>query len=265
MPVRIVTDSSAGLPHHVVDELDITVIDLHIVNSDHDQSTSGLSALELTAQYARQLERGGDEGVLALHLSKELSSTWSAAVTAASIFNQNVAVVDTQSIGMSVGAAAMAAARIAQDGAPLPECIELAEDTLARSATWLFLPRIEQMWKSGRISAATAMLSTTLAIKPILQVRSGRIELAAKTRTQAKALTKLTELIVQRAANLPVFIAIQQHEAKDAARLLEKQLRDNLPKGSAIMITDMDPILAVHCGVGAVGVSTVFSQAPDDN
>lgn len=86
MAVRVITDSSACLPDEVADELDITVIDLHVMQNGEERSTSGLSSLELAAAYARQLERGGDQGVLALHLSKELSSTWSAAVTASAVF-----------------------------------------------------------------------------------------------------------------------------------------------------------------------------------
>ena len=113
MPVRIVTDSSAGLPADVVEELGITVVDLHVMADGEGDgaSTAGLSSLELVAAYARQLERGGDEGVLALHLAKELSSTWSAAVQAAAIFpEEQVRVIETGSVGMAVGAAAMTAA-----------------------------------------------------------------------------------------------------------------------------------------------------------
>ena len=82
MPVRVVTDTSAGLPEHVARDLGITVLDLHMVGDEDDKSTSGLSSLELAAAYARQLERGGDAGVVALHLSKDLSAPWSAAVAA---------------------------------------------------------------------------------------------------------------------------------------------------------------------------------------
>jgi len=77
--VRVVVDSSAGLPAQVVRELDITVADMHVMDHGEEKGTSGLSSLELAACYARQLERGGDDGVVALHLSKALSSTWSAA------------------------------------------------------------------------------------------------------------------------------------------------------------------------------------------
>jgi len=66
MPVRVVTDTSAGLPEHVARDLGITVLDLHMVGDEDDKSTSGLSSLELAAAYARQLERGGDAGVVAL-------------------------------------------------------------------------------------------------------------------------------------------------------------------------------------------------------
>ena len=259
MPVRVVTDTSAGLPEHVARDLGITVLDLHMVGDEDDKSTSGLSSLELAAAYARQLERGGDAGVVALHLSKDL-----AAVAASAVFDGSVAVIDTKSVGMNVGAAAMAAARIAMDGASLAECAELAEDTLSRSETWIYLHRIDEIRKSGRISAATAMVSVALATKPIMQIHNGRIELAIKTRTQAKAFSKLTELITARAGGLPAFVAIQHCEAKEAARALEDQLKASLPVDSSIMMMPMESVLAVHCGPGALGVSVVFSQAESE-
>ena len=154
--------------------------------------------------------------------------------------------------------------RIAMDGASLAECAELAEDTLSRSETWLYLHRIDEIRKSGRISAATAMVSVALATKPIMQIHNGRIELAIKTRTQAKAFSKLTELITARAGGLPAFVAIQHCEAKEAARALEDQLKASLPVDSSIMMMPMESVLSVHCGPGALGVSVVFSQAESE-
>ncbi|OWM47182.1 DegV family protein [Corynebacterium diphtheriae] len=263
MAVRIVTDSSSGLPAEITEELGITVVDLHLVASENQVSTAGLSALELTAAYARQLERGGDAGVVALHLSKELSSTWSAAHTAAAVFDGAVDVVDTQSVGMCVGAAAMAAARLAQGGASLRECADMARDTLRRSETWLYLHRMEEMRRSGRITTATAVVSAALATKPIMQLRGGHVELALKTRTQSKAFARLVAVISDRSAGEPAFVAIQHHQALEAAHSLQSQLTAALPKGSSFMIMDMDQALSVHCGVGALGISVVFSSYSD--
>lgn len=267
MPVRIVTDSSSGLPAEVVEELGITVVDLHVMHEDDgpDTSTAGLSSLELVAAYARQLERGGDEGVLALHLAKELSSTWSAAVQAAAVFPDNqVRVVETGSVGMAVGAAVMTAAKLASEGADLDTCEEIAADTLRRSATWVYLHGIEDIRRSGRISTGTALSATLLATKPIMQVREGRLELVGKTRTQQKAFTRLIELVIERAGGRPVFVAIQHNDAADAAAHLEDMLRAVLAEGSSIMTLPMEGTLAVHAGGGAIGVSAVFMSGPED-
>ncbi|PRQ11779.1 fatty acid-binding protein DegV [Corynebacterium sp. 13CS0277] len=264
MPVRVVVDSSANLPADIAAELGITVVDLHMMRTGGDASTAGLSALELVATYARQLERGGDEGVVALHLSKELSSTWSAAVTAAGVFEDRlVRVVDTDCIGMGVGAAAMAAARLAQQGAGLEECYDLAASTVARSELWLYVHKIDALRRSGRLSTADALVSTALATRPIMHLRDGKLEIAAKTRTQSKAFAKLVDLITQRAAGLPVFVAIQQFEAREAARGLADALEQALPQGSSIMVVELDSVLAVHAGPGAVAVSVVFTDDVD--
>ena len=193
MAVRVVVDSSAGLPPEVVRELGITVADMHVMGSGEDRGTSGLSSLELAACYARQLERGGDDGVVALHLSKALSSTWSAAVAASAVFPGTVKVVETDAAGMTIGAAAMAAATVAQEGGDLAACEAMAKSTLARSETWVYLHQLDDLRKSGRLPTGTAVLSAALlANKPILRIHDGKLELAGKTRTQSKAFAKLT-------------------------------------------------------------------------
>lgn len=269
MAVRIITDSSAGLPTEVVEELDIVVLDLHLVQSggkdSTEQSTSGLSSLELAATYGRQMERGGDKGVLALHLSKELSSTWSAAVTASGVFPEDmVRVIDSGSAGMVLGAAAMAAARLALDGANLDECYEAAQDTLSRGKTWVYLHSIDDLRRSGRMSTATAMLSTALlATKPIMALEHGKLELVGKTRTQTKAFTKLVELVAERAGGKPAFVAIQHNDAEEAARRLAGLLEQALAQGTTLMVEPLTDVVALHVGPSAIGVSVVFSSVPE--
>ncbi|WP_026196162.1 DegV family protein [Corynebacterium lubricantis] len=266
MTVRIVTDTSSGLPQHIIDELNIAVVDLHILGDEEERSTSGLTSLELAATYARQLERGGDDGVIALHLSKELSSTWSSAVAAAAVFDDAVRVIDTGTVGMAVGAAAMAAAMVAKEGASLDECERVAEDTLRRSQTWVYLHQLDDLRKSGRLSTTTTVLSAALlATKPIMQIKGGKLELAGKTRTQTKAFTKLVELVMEHANNQPAFVAVQHADAEESADLLEDMLNEVLPKGSTVLVTELNDVLFVHTGPGAVGISGVFAEDPVEN
>ncbi|MEJ5998375.1 DegV family protein [Corynebacterium sp. H130] len=260
MPVRVVTDSSAGLPKDLAEDLEITVLPLHVMSRGGATSTAGLTALELTAAYARQLERGNDDGVLALHLSKELSSTWTNAVTAAGVFDGTVHVVDTNSAGMAIGAAAMAAAKLAKQGEDLETCYQAAIDTLERAELYLYLHRVDDLRKSGRLSATTALMSSALATRPIMTLREGRVELAAKTRTQTKAFIKLVEMIAEKASGQPVFIAIQHTEAREAANTLLKTMQAVLHVDSSYVLTDLDEAISTHVGPGALAIAVVYPQ-----
>ena len=195
MTVHVVTDSSACLPASLAEEHNITVLDLHTFQEGEDQTTAGLSALELTATYARLLERGGDAGVVAIHLSKELSATWSNAVSAAGVFDGLVRIVDTNNIGMVLGYAAVQAAKAANNGADVAEVARVAQRTIAESSLWLYVHRLDNLRKGGRISAGQTLITTALAIKPIFQLTDGKLILAAKTRTQAKAMDKLVDTV----------------------------------------------------------------------
>ena len=268
MAVQVVTDSSASLNEDVIAELGITVLDLHVVektakDGSVERSTAGLSSLELAAAYGRLVERSQGDGVLVLHLPKELSSTWTSAQTAVGLFDDDeIRIIDSPAIAMAMGAAVMTAAKLAQQGAGLDECHDAALGVLSRSATWVYLHRIDDLRRSGRLSTTTAMLSTALlATKPIMQFVEGKLELVGKTRTQAKAFNKLVELISHEAGGEPAFVAIQHSDAEDAADTLYDLLVDALATGSSVMVQEMDEVLRIHVGSGAVGVSAVFTVA----
>lgn len=194
MSVLVVTDSSACLPPALATEYGITVLDFHAEGEGEDETTAGLGALELTACYARLLERGGDDGVVALHISKELSGTWSSASQAAAVLDGRVEVIDTMSGGMVIGQAAIAAARCADDGGSLDECRGVAQHAIDTGQLWLFVNRLDTLARGGRLTAGQRLLSTALAIKPIMHLAGGRLELAAKTRTRSKAMERMVTL-----------------------------------------------------------------------
>lgn len=232
MTVHVVTDSSSCVPAEMAEKAGLSVLNLHTSGAGQERTTAGLGALELTATYARLLERGGDDGVVAIHISKELSATWNNAVTAAAIFDGAVRVMDTNSAGMSNGYAALKAAEVAQAGGTLEEVARAAQQTIEESNVWLYLHRLDTMRKGGRLSTGQSLLSTALAIKPILHLDEGRIALAAKTRTQGKAMEKLVEFVggeitkeavraaTEGTAPRTVRVALHQNEALETAEKL---------------------------------------------
>lgn len=258
MTVRIVVDSTAGLSLSTAAEHHITVLPMHVMEEDGATTTAGLSVLELCAGYARQLERSGDDGVVALHLARELSSTAAHAATAAAVFEGAVRVIPTGTAGMAVGLAAVAAARRAAEGASVEECAALAQDVVASSSTWLYLHRLDHLRRSGRLSAGVSVMSSILATKPIVRLRGGELELAAKTRTQSKAFQRLAELVAPEACHRPVHVVVQVADSLADGHELVRVLSDVLPEGSDVMLSRLDRAVAVHTGPGALAVSALY-------
>lgn len=257
--VQVVVDESACLDEDVARRHGITVVPLGLDEVDGEQSTSAIGPLTLCAAYARALERGGDAGVVALHLGKGLSATWSNAVTAAAVLDR-VTVVDSTMVGAGMGAAAIAAAEKAAEGADLEECVAVAESVLARNRLWLYVPKLEPLRRGGRISTGQAVLSTALAIKPIVGIQDGALGLVAKCRTEAKVLDKLVDFAATEAAGRPAHVMLQHSGADERVEELHAMLSLALPEGSTFDVVDLPAAIVAHTGPQAFAVGMVVAE-----
>ena len=104
MPLHILLDGK-----NFRDGVDDVPADVH----QHHATTAGATPAELAAAYREALKDSGGDGVVAVHISAALSSTYSSAVSAAREFGPAVRVVNSRSAAMGVGFVALAAARAA--------------------------------------------------------------------------------------------------------------------------------------------------------
>ncbi len=273
MAVVIVTDSSACLAADLADRYGIGVVPLHVLIDDQELregideipldltdgaiSTSGASPGELTAAYASALEASGGDGVLAVHISRQLSGTWEAGRQAASALGGPIRVVDSLGAGMGSGFPALAAARAARAGASLDETFEAAVDVAHRARCYIVVDRIDQLRRGGRLSTAAAFLGTALAMQPVFQIIDGKLALKEKTRTSSKALAKLVDAAVKASGDRPTALAVQHLEAPQRAQRIADQLRQRIPNITELIISEFGATLGVHLGPGAIGVLVV--------
>lgn len=204
MTVQVLTDSTSCLPAELAGEAGVVVVPIHADGEGEERTTAGLSAMELTAHYARLLERSGDEGVVALHIAKGLSATWSNGTTAAGVVGDAVRVIDTESAGMVIGYAALAAGECAKNGGTVDEVETAAREALRTSRLWLYVHRIDALRKGGRLSTARSLFTSALAFKPIFEIAGGKLTLAVRSRTQAKAMDRLLNLVLEQVKNATV-------------------------------------------------------------
>jgi DegV family protein with EDD domain len=278
-PIRIVTDSACDLPQAVADQLGIEIVPLTIridgveyvdradlTPAEFWAKCGASSSLPETAAPApgqfelayRALAADGAQGIVVINLSGALSATMQSAELAARAVADvvPVTVVDSRSVTMGLGVIVTDCARLAASGASYDEVIARARDLSERTHVWGALDTLENLKKGGRIGNARALLASALAIKPIIEVRDGKVEQGGKQRTRSKALAFLVEKLASygEVENL----AVMHADCADVEQFVA-MLRPHYP--GEIVVGDIGPVIGSHAGHGTIGVAFCHVQA----
>ncbi|GAA3956830.1 DegV family protein [Gordonia caeni] len=273
MSVIVVTDSSSRLPASLADRYGIPQVPLHVSMPDgteylesHDDipgdvittpgaTTSGANPQDLIEVYREAIDRSDGDGVVAVHMSRRLSGTWAAARLAAEELGDALRVVDSRAAGVSVGLTALAAAQAAEGGADRDEVYEAAVRAGATAESLLCVQTLENLRSSGRISAASHLLGSALSIKPILHMADGVLALKERQRTMTKAVKRMVDEIVEHVGDDEVTVAIQHCQAPELAVEVHQSVLERLPAVTSSLVVELGPVLGIHVGPGAVGVT----------
>ena len=202
-------------------------------------------------------ERRGYEAVVSIHISGALSGTADSARLAAGRVGIPVEILDSETVGMAQGMAVQAAVVAAADGGDAAAVRALAEEQLARTKVYFYVPSLEQLRRGGRIGAAASLLGTMLAIKPILAVDGGKIVPLEKVRSAAKAVARLEEIAAADAASRPdgqARLAVHHFGNPAEAEGLATRLAAALPHCPPAQISSLPAVLAAHAGLGVLAV-----------
>lgn len=278
MSVVVVTDSSSRLQPDELKQWDIRQVPLHVLvdlidlrdgvddvpYDVHDvprASTAGATPADLADTYRQALHDSGGDGVVAVHISAALSSSYSSAVQAAREFGSAVRVVNSRSAAMGVGFTALAAARAAAAGADLDAVEAAARSAVERTHAFIVVHRLDNLRRSGRIGTAASWLGTALSVKPLLSLDvDGRLVLDQRIRTVSKAHAAMVDRVAEIVGGRRAAIAVHHVDNHDGADEVGAALTDRLPQAEALTVTDMGPVLSIHVGAGAIGVVVQITE-----
>jgi DegV family protein with EDD domain len=284
----LVTDSTAYLPAALIDGLDVRVVPLHVVvggrthaeGVDIDPaavaaalraftpvSTSRPTPAAFIEAYEAAVAAGADS-VVSVHLSEEMSSTISSAHLAAEQSLVPVTVIDSRALGMAMGYAVVAGARLAAAGASAREVADAVRATCAGASVVFYVDTLEYLRRGGRIGKAGALLGSALSIKPILGLRDGHIVPLERVRTSSRAIARLEELAVEAAqegagaGERVVDVAVHHLDSADRAERLAERLRSRLGGGSEVIVVELGAVVGAHVGPGTLAVAVVPRVVP---
>jgi DegV family protein with EDD domain len=164
-----------------------------------------------------------------------------------------VTVVDTGSVSLGQGWQVIAAAEAAAAGANLHDVLAAIESAKARVRLWAALDTVEYLRRSGRASALSALLGDLLQIKPLLEVRNGRVTPVARLRTRHKSIDALAAQV--EALGALERLAVLHTAAPADAHTLAARLAHLVP--APPLVVEATAVIGTHVGPGALGLAAV--------
>ncbi|MCR4403576.1 MAG: DegV family protein [Firmicutes bacterium] len=271
--IAIVTDSGASLPEELVEQYEIAVAPIGIqfgtesyrdgvditreefyekLDGPDIPMTSQPAPAEFISIYRRLLQRV--KTIISIHITSTGSGTFQVANLAKASFpDADIEVVDSLSASMGTGFMVLAAAEAARRGKTKEEILGLLAELRPRINAYAVIKSVKHLLKSGRIHKGQALIASLLAIKPLVSVKEGVVEVVDRVRTYHAAIERLIEVTKEAAGDSRVRVSVVHGNALAEAKRLRDRLRAAL-NCSEIIISDIGPPLAVHGGPGIIGV-----------
>jgi DegV family protein with EDD domain len=275
--IRIVTDSTCDLPAELLAQHRISVVPINI---QFGQESYQEGVTMTTAQFYRKVEELGvipttsqpslgqylatygalaaepdTDAILSIHITGQLSGTYSGAVVAAGQLPARPPVVAFDSLSGSAGLGYMVleAAHMAEAGASVDAILARLEALRTRMRVFFALDNLRFAQMSGRVGMVRALLVSLLNVKPLLTVRDGQLALHKRVRSRALGLQSLVDLMGEALTGAPSKVAMIHAQAPETAEQLRQMLVARLPNAEMI-VRELSIGIAVHFGPGTVGV-----------
>lgn len=273
----MVTDSAAGLPPGVAEELGIGVVPIPIrfgetpVADEIDQTEfyrrlrstpeAVSTATPSPGEFASAFESAGAAQVLCVTLGASISGVFRSACIGAESAGPDVEVVDSGNASMAQGFVAMEAARAAAAGAGLAASAARARQVAERCRLIAAVDSFEQLRRSGRVTRLASYAGTVLNVKPVFRMQGGEVDAVGRPRTRRRALALLEEELRDDVAGRPVHLAVVHADAEAEGRDLLNRLSRELNVVEAHLAV-FGPVMGAHMGPGVVGAAW-FCEPPE--
>ena len=280
--IALVTDSTGYIPQDLVEKYNITVVPLVLIWGKEifedgvtimptefyarlkKATVMPTSSQATVGKFHEVFEKllSQDYEILAMVISSKLSGTMNSAIQARESLPAGapIHIVDSNSTAMAMGFQVLSVARAIEQGASMQDCLSLAEKAVQSTGVVFAVDTLEFLHRGGRIGGGSRFLGTALNIKPILELRDGKVEALERVRTRKKSLARLIELVEEKAdGKRPLRLATLHANAPEEARELLAQASTQLGASESIF-AEVSPVIGTHAGPGVVGLAYMYGM-----
>ncbi len=281
----ILTDSSSDLSSEIMQKYGVEAISLEVnidgvgtkynheldlksfydlVREKTGVKTSAVNMERFKDFFKPYLESGKD--VIYLGFSSGLSATFMNGRNACEELSEEypdrrIVALDSLCASLGQGLLVTLAAKKKMEGASFDEVVAFIEDTKLHLCHWFTVDDLFFLKRGGRVSAATAVLGTVLAIKPVMHVdNEGHLINVAKARGRRASITAMVDKLVETGINPENQLMYICHgDCFEDAQLLSDLVKEKYP-ACEIMIDYTGPVIGAHSGPGTLALFFIGTE-----
>lgn len=273
--VLILTDSTSDLDSKLLDQRKIVSLPLYVRFGD-EIFRDGID-IKPDALYQKVIEKGmlpttaavspGDfmkafqkyvdlhYDIIYLGIGSKLSATFQSAVIAREeVSPEHIFLVDSANLSSGIGLLVLKACDFRDQGLKASEIKEKLEALVPLVRSQFAIQTLDYLHKGGRASGTAKLMGTILGIKPIIQVREGKLDVYKKPAGKmSRALDIMISDLKEQKENLDLdYVFITHSFANRQAVYMIEQVQD-IPFKKVIE-GHAGCVISAHCGAGTIGI-----------
>lgn len=273
--IHILTDSTCDLAAVRQKELGVEVVPLTVhfgheafqdgetmTNQEFYHRLRGAEELPTTAQvnpeeFVRRFQAHMEQGdqVVGIFLSSLLSGTCQSAHIARGIVDEhNVFVVDSGTVTFALGILVEQAVALRDAGKSAEEIAAEIARLAPRVRILAVVDTLKYLKMGGRISGAAAVVGGMLGITPILRVKDGVVEAAAKSRGRKAAFQWMDTQLLKEPVDSALPVGFGHSDAPEALRDTMDHFTP-LIGAARVCVSNIGSVVGTHAGPGAAGIA----------
>lgn len=269
--IKIITDSTADLPKHIITKYDIEVLPL-LVSFDEETYEDGvdinthtllekmrsLDIFPKTAQvvptrFIECYKNYIDEGykIVSIHISSKMSGTYqSACIAKETLETDDIVVIDSLNVTSGLGLLAIKASKLKNDGLGIEEIEKEILKLIPHVKSVLVFNSLDNLVKGGRLSKTAGVVGSIFSIKPILAIENGELIVMDKVRGSKKAIRAILDYVDKKGIRDGEESLLLQIESNDIPILREELIVRKIE----FIECEVGCVVGVHSGPDAGGV-----------
>lgn len=288
--IKLMADSTCDLSNEVLDQYNISLAPLTITIGEKDYkdrvdlqpddfynmlgsldklpTTAMPSPNEYLAIIEQAIEEGHDE-ILCINMSSGTSGSYQSAMLAREMFFEDhpdttirLEMVDSKCMSHGSGYLILKCAHLRDQGASFQEMLDFCETYKTNVKHLLSVEDLDNLIKSGRLTATSAMIGKMLKVRPIMSMRSSKGAIVGKVRGSKKVFSYYIEEFKKRNdPKLTDFLIIGYTSDRTKAENLLKKVENETDFKGQVFIMQMGVSVGTHVGLG--GLSFYFIETGD--